>query len=123
MKRVAVLGASSKRWKFGNKSLRAHLAAGWEAIPVNDHETEIEGVPVARSLAEIPPPLDRVTVYLHPEASLAMLPAIAAAAPRDVFFNPGSADGAVFAEAARLGLNAIGGCSIVDLGFDPSDFP
>jgi len=123
VKRVAVLGASVKRWKFGNKSVRAHRAAGWEVIPVNRHEREIEGLPAVASLAEVVPPADRVTVYLHPEQTLALLPEIAAAAPREVFFNPGSADGAVFAAAARLGLPAVDACSIVDVGFDPSDFP
>lgn len=123
MKSVAVLGASAKRWKFGNKSVRAHLAAGWRVVPVNGHEPEIEGLPVVRTLAEAPQPLDRVTVYLHPDRTLALLPEIAAAAPREVFFNPGSADDAVFAAAHRLGLPAIGGCSIVDLGLSPDDFP
>jgi len=123
MKRVAVLGASAKRWKFGNKAVRAHLAAGWEVIPVNRHESEIEGVPVVRSLAEAPQPLDRVTVYLHPERTLALLPEIAAVAPREVYFNPGSADAEVLAAAERLGLRAIDDCSIVALGLSPADFP
>ena len=122
MKRVAILGASAKRWKFGNKSVRAHRAAGWEVIPVNGHEREIEGLPVARTLAEAAP-LDRISVYLHPEATLALLPEIAAAAAREIWLNPGAADAAVFAEARRLGLPAIDGCSIVDLGLSPDDFP
>jgi hypothetical protein len=123
MKRVAVLGASAKRWKFGNKAVRAHLAAGWEVIPVNHHESEIEGLPVVRSLAEAPRPLDRVTVYLHPDRTLALLPEIAAAAPGDVYFNPGSADAGVLDEAERLGLPAVDDCSIVALGLSPADFP
>jgi len=52
-----------------------------------------------------------------------MLPAIAAAGAREVWFNPGAADDAVLAEAKRLGISAIDGCSIVDLGLSPSQFP
>ena len=33
MKSVAILGASKDRAKFGNKSVRAHLAAGYEVLP------------------------------------------------------------------------------------------
>ena len=123
MKRVAVLGASAQRSKYGNKSVRAHVAAGWEVLPVNGHEREIEGLPVAPSLADVASPLDRVVVYLPPLLTLQLLPEIAAAAPREVWLSPGAADAAVFAEAKRLGLPAIDGCSIVDVGFDPSDFP
>ena len=123
MKRVAIVGASARRSKFGNKSVRAHAAAGWQVIPVNPKGGEIEGLPVARTLAEVAPPIDRVSVYLPPVKTLALLAELAAAAPGEVWMNPGAADDAVFAEAKRLGLNAIDGCSIVDLGFSPSDFP
>lgn len=123
MKRVAVVGASANRAKFGNKSVRAHAAAGWWVVPVNPKGGEIEGLPAARSLAEIGPGIDRVSVYLHPDQSLALLPELVAVAPGEVWFNPGSADEAVLAAAARLGLNAIDGCSIVDVGFEPDQFP
>jgi predicted CoA-binding protein len=120
---VAVLGASANRAKFGNKSVRAHARAGWRVTPVNPKGGTIEGLPVARSLAEVEPPLERVTVYLPPAQSLAALPEIAAAAPREVWFNPGAADARVFAAARELGLNAVDGCSIVDVGLSPSQLP
>ena len=41
---IAVIGASSDRQKFGNKCVRAYLAAGWEVYPINLHEHEIEGL-------------------------------------------------------------------------------
>jgi predicted CoA-binding protein len=120
---VAVLGASANRAKFGNKSVRAHARAGWRVTPVNPKGGIIEGLPVARSLAEVATPFERVTVYLPPPKSLAILPEIAAAAPREVWFNPGAADARVFAAARALGLNAVDGCSIVDVGFSPAEFP
>jgi len=117
---VAVLGASPDRRKFGNKSLRAHRAAGYTVYPVNPGAAEIEGLPAYRSLADVPAgPLDRVTVYLPPAIGLTVLPDIAARAPGEVWFNPGADDPEVLAEARRLGLNVIAGCSIVDLGMSP----
>jgi len=132
MKTIAVLGASASRRKFGNKCVRAYLDAGYQVYPVNPSERLIEGLPVFRTLADVPAPLERISVYLPPPLTLALLPAIAraviagsagSAAGTEVWFNPGSADGAVIAEARRLGIAARPGCSIVDIGRLPSEFP
>lgn len=122
-KNVAILGASGERRKFGNKSVRAHVAAGWNVFPVNPKESEVEGLTAYAALADIPEPVQRISVYLPPPVSLAKLPEIAAAGAKQVWFNPGAADAAVLAEARRLGIPAIDGCSIVDLGLSPSQFP
>lgn len=122
-KTVAILGASTERVKFGNKSVRAHLAAGWRVYPVNPKETEVEGEKAYPSLAEVPRPLDRVSVYLPPPVTLKMLPALADSGAAEVYFNPGSADATVLAEARRLGIPALDACSIVALGLSPSMFP
>jgi predicted CoA-binding protein len=64
-----------------------------------------------------------VSVYLPPSRTLAALDEIAAKGCREVWLNPGTTDAAVRARAAELGLNAIEGCSIVDLGVSPGAFP
>ena len=78
--------------------------------------------PAYRRLSDLPEKPERVSIYLPPERTLALLPEIAAIAPQEVWFNPGAADEAVLAEAQRLGLPAIDGCSIVDLGMSPGQF-
>ena len=123
MKTVAILGASSDRNKFGNKSVRAHLRAGYRVFPVNPKETEIEGQPAFPSLAALPAPPDRISVYLAPAIGRTLLPELARSGAREVWFNPGAADDALLAEAERLGIPAIDGCSIVDLGMSPAEFP
>ncbi len=123
MPRVAILGASKDRAKFGNKSLRAHRAAGYEVFAVHPKESEIEGAAAYPSLEALPQPIDRLSVYLPPPVSRSLLPEIARLGAREVWFNPGAADDGVIAEALRLGIPAIDGCSIVDLGFSPAEFP
>jgi predicted CoA-binding protein len=123
MKTIAVVGASASRQKFGNKCVRAYRDAGYQVFPINPAERAIEGLPVYRTLAEVPAPLDRISVYLPPPRTLRLLPEIARAAAREVWFNPGSADGGVLAEARRLGIQARPGCSIVDIGRRPSEYP
>jgi len=121
---VAILGASADRSKFGNKSVRAHVQAGYEVFPVNPKGGRIEGLPVYRSLGEVPEErLDRISVYLPPTVCLSALDEIAAKGCREVWLNPGAESPQILAKAGELGLNTIADCSIVDLGLSPSQFP
>lgn len=121
---VAVIGASRDRRKYGNKSVRAHHKCGYEVFPVNPHADEIEGLQSYASISEIPPgPLDRVSIYVPPDAGLTLLDEIAARSPGEVWLNPGSESQELVRRARDLGLNVIQGCSIVDLGESPASFP
>jgi predicted CoA-binding protein len=119
-KTVAVIGAGADPARYANKSVRAHLKAGYTVYPVHPRVAAVEGLPVARSIRDVPTPLDRVTVYIPPAALLQILPDIAAKKPREVFLNPGTESPAVLEAARALGLNVIQACSIVDLGYAPT---
>jgi predicted CoA-binding protein len=124
MKTIAVLGASRDRSKFGNKCVRAYHDAGWRVFPVNlGSAAPIEGLATVHRLADVPVALDRISVYLPPPVTLELLPEIAGRRAGEVWLNPGSADTQVLEEARRLGIAARPGCSIVDIGVSPSQFP
>lgn len=120
---VAILGASPDHQKYGNKSVRAHLRAGYRVFPVNPTEPEIEGLPAYAALADLPEAVERISVYLPPPVTRRLLPEIAAAGAREVWFNPGAADRATLEQARELGIAVVDGCSIVDLGLSPGQFP
>ncbi len=120
---IAVIGASNDRNKFGNKAVRAYEHAGWTVYPVNPKEKTIEGIAVYPSLAEVPGELDRISVYLPPVVTLAMIPEIAEKNAAQTFFNPGSADPRVYAAADQAGFVYRPDCSIVDIGLSPAQFP
>ena len=124
MKTIAVLGASKDHAKFGNKCVRAYQEAGWQVFPVNLGSTDpIEGLTTWRRLADVPAELDRISVYLPPPVTLELLGDIAAKGAGEVWLNPGSADTRVLDEARRRGIPARPGCSIVDIGLSPAQFP
>ncbi|TXT23725.1 MAG: CoA-binding protein [Planctomycetota bacterium] len=123
MPTVAVLGASRDRGKYGNKSVRAHLRAGWQVFPINPRADQIEGLPAYRSLRDLPvETLDRVSVYLPPTIGVTLLDEIVACHPREVWLNPGSESDELLTAAEKLGLPVICACSIVDVGSSPAMF-
>jgi predicted CoA-binding protein len=124
MPTVAILGASAERNKFSNKSVRAHLSQGYTVYPVNPKGGEIEGLTVYQTLADIPPgKLDRISVYLPPKVGLQVLPEIIARGTGELWLNPGADSDELVTAADEAGLNVIQGCSIVDLGVTPGQFP
>ena len=117
---IAVVGASSDRAKFGNKAVRAYVLKGYDVYPIHPKEERIEGLQVYRSVADVPAAtLDRVSIYLSPAIGLQALPEIARKPAGEVWFNPGADSPEVLAKARELGMNAIAGCSIVDVGVSP----
>ena len=121
---VAIIGASRDRNKFGNKSVRAHQAAGYQVYPVNPKDSEVEALTCYPSLGDLPVrSLDRVSLYLPPAIALKVLDDIAELEVGEVWLNPGVADEAVRERGRKLGLNVVEGCSIVDLGMSPAEFP
>ena len=119
MPNVAVLGASSNRDKFGNKSVRAHQLAGYTVFPVNPRGGSIEGIQAFTSLSEISEPLDRISAYLPPAILLNTVAEVVATGCQELWLNPGCDTPAVVARCQELGIQHICGCSIVDLGMSP----
>ena len=119
---VAVVGASTNRRKYGNRALRAFVQRGYRVIPVNPHETVVEGLPAVATLADIHEPLDIITIYVPPEIGIGLLDAVAAARAKEVWVNPGAESDALMAKARSLGLEPILACSIMGVGLSPDQF-
>ena len=121
---VSVIGASADRRKFGNKSVRAHAQCGYHVYPINPKGEDVEGWKGYSSLRDVPVErLDRITVYLPPRIGLQALDDIAAKPAGEIWFNPGAESREILERADQLGLQVIAGCSIVDLGVSPGQFP
>jgi predicted CoA-binding protein len=120
---VAVVGASSDRGKYGNKAVRAYAARGWKVYPVNPSAKEIEGIPAAASILDIPEHINRVTLYLPPKLGMGVLERVARCAPDEFYVNPGADSDELVRRAKELGLDPILACSIVEIGSSPSSFP
>jgi predicted CoA-binding protein len=121
-KRVAVVGASRDRAKFGNKAVRAFASAGHTVLPITPHAREVEGLRAYGSVLDVDGPIDMATVYVPPDVVLRLFDEFAAKQIPEIWLNPGADTDEVLAEARRRGLPVIAACSIVGLGRRPSDF-
>jgi len=115
----AVVGASRNRSKYGNKVLRCYLQHGLEAFPVNPNATEVEGIPCAPTLRDLPKTVRGVSVITPPDVTARVVEDAAAAGARFVWMQPGAESAAAVNRAEQLGLGVIHGgpCLLVALGF------
>ena len=120
---IAVVGASADHHKFGNKCVRAYQQAGYQVLPINLHADEIEGLPVFRSIRDLPSIPGRISIYLPPHKTRALIPELVSCTGAEVWFNPGSADPQTLEQARATGIDVRDGCSIVDIGLSPALFP
>ena len=119
---VAVIGASRNRRKFGNKALRAFRHQGYEVIPINPHQTSIEGLPCYPSVLDVPGPIDLATFYVPAEIGQQVVGEVAEKQISEVWLNPGADSPELIARATTLGLRPIFQCSIIRIGEDPSAY-
>ena len=119
---VAIIGASNDRGKFGNKALRAFRSQGYTAIPINPHESLVEGERAYASVLDYPGPIDEATLYVQPEIGVSVMDEIAAKQIGTVWLNPGADAPEVVARARTLGLSPRVACSIIGVGESPGDY-
>jgi predicted CoA-binding protein len=119
---VAVIGASRERHKFGNKAVRAFRRQGYTVIPINPHESEIEGLPAYRSVDDVPGSIDMATIYVPPAVGETLIDGLADKGIPDVWVNPGAESHALVARARERGLRLTLACSILGIGENPGGF-
>jgi predicted CoA-binding protein len=116
---VAVVGASSNRRKFGNRALRAFRQQGYTVVPINPHETEVEGLKAYASVLDVPGTIDMASLYVPPEIGVQVIDEIARKGIAEVWLNPGADSDVLIARARALQIQPIVACSIVAIGENP----
>jgi predicted CoA-binding protein len=110
---VAVIGASPKPERYSNKAVRLLREYGHTVLPVNPAQAEIEGIAVTRSIDALPRHVDTVTVYVGPDHSGALQPALLALRPGRVIFNPGAENPALERALQESGIRVEEACTLV----------
>ena len=121
-KTVAVVGASTDRNKFGNKAVRAYQAQGYEVIPINPNEREVEGLKTYASVLDVPGPIDMATVYVQPHIAMTLLDEFDQKGIPEVWINPGAETDEMIDTARKRKTKVIFACSILGVGRSPREF-
>ena len=116
---MAVIGASNDRRKFGNRAVRAYRLRGYTVVPINPHETEVEGLRAYASVLDVPGPIEMASFYVPPDVGERVIEEIARKQIPEVWLNPGAESDALIARARALEIQPVIACSIVALGQDP----
>lgn len=105
--RIALVGATNRREKWGYRIFRALRGLGYKVYPIHPSLREIEGEPVYRSLRELPEKPDGVSVVVPPGETEEVLRLCSELGIERVWLQPGaeSEEGIEFCE--RSGLTCI----------------
>lgn len=117
-RRFVVAGVSRDGRQAANAVVRKLRDAGYEALPVNPHATEVEGSRCYPDVGSVPGPIDGVVVATHPRVSEDIVRQAIAQGIRHVWFHRSFGEGSVSAEAVGAcraeGIACIvGGCPLM----------
>jgi predicted CoA-binding protein len=121
-RRIAVIGASPDRHKYGNKALRAFVNQGYDAVPINPHVDSVEGRRAYASVLDVPGDIEMATFYVPPDVGLEVIESVAQKGIREVWLNPGSESPDLLQRARELGIDPIMACSIMGIGEMPGKY-
>ena len=114
-----VAGASMDRAKYGNKVLRCYHQVGRKAVPVHPREPAIEGVACVRSVADLPPDVQSLSIITPPPVTEQVVEQAIARGIRNLWMQPGAESERAIARCEEAGVDVIGDgtCLLVVLGY------
>jgi len=108
-RKLAVVGVSRKKMKFGNMAFKELRRKGYKLFPVHPHAETIEGERCYPSLAALPEPVDGVLVVVPPAQAEQVVRDAAAAGIRRVWLQQGAGSAAAIRFCEENGISAVHG--------------
>jgi predicted CoA-binding protein len=101
-KRFAFVGVSRQPKDFSRMLFREFRVRGYDPVPVHPSSDNIDGVPCARNLHEIDPPVDSVLLMTKPEVTSALLRECAQVGVKRVWLYRATGRGSVSPDAVQF---------------------
>lgn len=121
--RVAVVGASNVKSKFGNKAVRSYLAHKHEVFPIHPSETRIENLVAYPSVGAVQGFIDRVLLYVPGALGAKIVDELDPKRIGEVIVNPGAEHPDIDKSLRSRGIRVRHVCAIVDIGDSPARYP
>jgi uncharacterized protein len=119
-KRIAVVGASDRREKWGNKIVRYLIQRGHEVIPVNPGLDVVEGLKCYHKLDEIPvkgdgsPPVDAIDLVVNPRIGIEVARSAASLHIPVIMAQPGAESAEIAQYCSENGVDYVEACVLVE---------
>lgn len=115
----AVVGASSKQHKYGNKVLRCYQQNQYTVVPVNPVEKKIEGLDCVASVSDLPDHVGSISIITPPQVTERVVEQAIGRGIRNVWMQPGAESAQAVAACEEAGINVIadGSCVLVVMGY------
>ena len=120
---IAVIGASTRRSKYGNKCLRAYKERGDTVYPIHPTFKEVEGLKAYSSVLDVPGEIEVASFYVPSQVGIGVLEECAQKGIKRVLLNYGAESDEILNRAQELGIETKVTCSIILAGRTPSEFP
>lgn len=109
---VAVLGASDNPERYAFRAVQLLREYGHRVLPVHPALHTVDGLPVVKSLAELPP-VDTLTLYVGSARLPALAGDIVRLRPGRVLFNPGTESPELQSALDQAGIPWLEACTLV----------
>ncbi|NCQ16847.1 MAG: CoA-binding protein [Ignavibacteria bacterium] len=106
-KKIALIGLSHKKNKFGNYAYKELTARGYSLYPIHPTEKEIDGIRCYPNFPSINEKIDGVFVSVSGGKIIPILREIASAGIRNVWLQQGCESPESIEEAKGLGINLV----------------
>jgi len=118
-KRLAVVGASDRREKWGNKIVRYLVERGHDVVPVNPGLDLVEGLKCFKTLEDIPrpesgPPVDGIDLVVNPSIGIGVARSAAALGIPIIFAQPGAESPVIEEYCKENGVDYVEACVLVE---------
>jgi uncharacterized protein len=119
-KRIAVVGASDRREKWGNKIVRFLVQRGHEVVPVNPGLETVEGLKCYARLEDIPrsdagtPPVEGIDLVVNPRIGIDVAHSAAELKIPIIFAQPGAESPEIAEFCNENGVDYVEACVLVE---------
>ena len=113
MENVVVIGASNNEERYSNKAMKMLLEYGHNPIPVAPAVDTIMDRKAYAKAADVPGPVDTVTLYVGPKRQEGLFEQILELKPKRVIFNPGTENPDEYDRLKAAGIEAMEACTLV----------
>ncbi|MBN1968637.1 MAG: CoA-binding protein [Candidatus Delongbacteria bacterium] len=88
--KIAVIGASNDRFKYGNIIVRDLISCGHDVYPVNPHESLIENLKCYKTISDLPEGINLLNFVVPPKITLQVVKNAVELGYKFFWFQPGS---------------------------------